>query len=172
MTETVELPQVTRKCGQCGSAAMLPERAVLGGGWGGTGVRHLYICPDCQAKTVIENSRSRVVSAIAGLLLMGGGATLLLAVPTLGGLVVGMLGFFLGGWGIVSGFLMVELRYPVTGDAHGEPRRVKIEASLAETPEEKAKEEKRNKWASFVIWTTIGMAVVVIAWELLGGADQ
>jgi len=148
---------------------MRAERATLGGGWGRAGLRHLFVCPDCQANVIIEDSPSRVVLAVVGLLLMGGGAALLLAVPTLGGLAVGMLGLFFGGWGIVSGFLSIELRYSVTGDTPGEVRRVEVEESLAETAEEKAKEAKRNKRSVFIIWAIVVIAAVVIAWDIMEG---
>lgn len=168
--EKAELPKTYRKCMACGNPGMEAERAVLGGGWGGSGVRHVYRCPQCKATFAIENGRTRITSAFAGLLLMGCGAALLLAVPTLGGLVVGLLGLLLGGWGIVSGFLLVELRHSVTGEREGTPRTVPVEESLAETPEEKAREAKTNRRAAFVIWSIIGLAAAFMVFDLIWGA--
>jgi|GEM_PF-3742233 len=166
MSETVELPNVMRKCAACGDGGMKPTRAVLGGGWGGAGVRHVYVCSACQAQAVIENARSRMVSGVTGFFLMGAGAALLLVVPTLGGFVVGLLGVFLGGWGIVGGFLAVELRHPVTGELP-ETQVVEVEESLADTPEEKKREAKRNKIAALVIWAIVGGTAVIIVWDLI-----
>ncbi|NVJ92365.1 MAG: hypothetical protein HWE34_11945 [Methylocystaceae bacterium] len=162
MTDMIKLPQLETVCPKC-HQTMKPTRATRGGGWGGNGLRFLYVCEGCDHKVLLENEATRSIIAIAALVLIGVGLVggIMMSPPSnvLFAVVFGGLGaaFF---WAYYSG----KRKYPVD-QAHqaSEPTSVDIEQDIFLSEEEQAHHKRMERQVTWFIWLVLaGVALLLL----------
>ena len=163
MERTGRLSSETRRCPRCRDAAMRATRMGLGGGWSKTGVRFVFSCAGCGHETVLENRRTRRLTAIAGGVLVIASVGLVLAIGAVVAILFGLLGI-----GAIIVSLAPERRYPVTGHLpEDQIGSVEIEDFLYLSDDEKARGGKWQTRGQAAIYAVLALTAAWLAWSFI-----
>lgn len=165
MIEFIELPQVVRACPEC-QGEMRAERATLGGGWGGHGVRILYACDSCGNRILRESDRSYSLAIFCGgaLLLVGIPLALFLAAPS--NIVFGVIVALLGSGGVWIGLTAGNEAPVLYIENDKAPRKSEIEDNLFLSEEEAAWNKKIERILTWAIFGVLVLLIITGFWEL------
>ena len=163
------LPAETRRCRQCGDPGMRATRAGLGGGWGKTGLRHVYACPACGHEVILERRATDLFAIVSGLLIVAGTAWIFFADADTDPFEATVLALFLllGGWAMIAPLLTAR-RYPLSGTLPaGDVPTVPVEEHLYLSDGERARGERWERRATVIIFTIAAATVLFVLVGLL-----